>query len=196
MKKLVVLVLILSVTTPVMARDETLVKGRIDSGGFGAPVVKFAQMNGEFALLVGGRGGWIIDHSFVIGGGGYGLVNNIRVDRLDDGSAPRFDLGYGGFEMEYVHHSRKLMHFTICALIGAGSVKYRDEDLWDLLFDDSEDVFFIAEPSANLMLNVTTYFRVGIGASYRFVTGIELEGLDEGDLSGPSANLLMKFGDF
>ena len=25
-----------------------------------------------------GRGGWIINHTFVIGGGGYGLANNIR----------------------------------------------------------------------------------------------------------------------
>ena len=127
------------------------------------------------------------------------MVNNISVNELADGSSPRFDLGYGGFEMEYIHRSRKLMHFTILALIGAGSVKYRDRDwYWDWLdgYDHSEDVFFVAEPSANLMMNVTTYFRVGIGASYRFVAGIEIGGLDEADLSGPSATVTMKFGSF
>ena len=32
----------------------------------------FTTLNGENAVLVGGRGGWIINHSFVLGGAGYG----------------------------------------------------------------------------------------------------------------------------
>ena len=52
------------------AQDEQLVSGKIESGGFGAPVWKITQINGETAMLTGGRGGWIINHTFVIGGGG------------------------------------------------------------------------------------------------------------------------------
>jgi hypothetical protein len=195
MKRFLLLGLVLALSVPAMGRDETLIRGRVDSGGFGGPVVKFTQINGEFALLLGGRGGWIIDHTFVLGGAGYGLVNNIRVDELGSGYQPRFDLGYGGLEMEYIHRSRELLHFTISTLIGAGSVNYRNRD-WLGFRDQPEDVFFIAEPSANLMMNVTTYFRVGVGASYRFVAGVEIEGLDEAALSGPAASVVMKFGQF
>ena len=33
-------------------------------------MVKFTEIDGEFGVLVGGRGGWIINDSFVIGAGG------------------------------------------------------------------------------------------------------------------------------
>jgi hypothetical protein len=59
-------------TLPVFAGDETLFSGNVEHGGFGGPVVKFTQIKDEFGVLVGGRGGWIINHSFVLGAGGYG----------------------------------------------------------------------------------------------------------------------------
>jgi hypothetical protein len=103
--------------------EETLLTGRLVHGGFGGPVVKFTRLRGEFGVLVGGRGGWVINHCFSIGGGGYGLVNAVsgpegiplRVD-------PVLTAGYGGFEMEYIHHSGRLMHSSVQLLIGGGGV--------------------------------------------------------------------------
>jgi hypothetical protein len=61
------------------AQEQTLVgNGEISNGGFGGPVIKYTQIKNEPAILVGGRGGWIINHTFVIGGGGYGLANQIE----------------------------------------------------------------------------------------------------------------------
>ncbi len=66
------------VAFPAFAQEETLIKGDVESGGFGGPVVKMTSLNGQDGILVGGRGGWILNHSFIIGGGGYGLANNVR----------------------------------------------------------------------------------------------------------------------
>jgi hypothetical protein len=60
--------------------EETLISGGIDSGGFGALVFKFSGVNDQFAGFAGARGGWIINHQFVVGGGGYGLTSNICLD--------------------------------------------------------------------------------------------------------------------
>jgi hypothetical protein len=130
--------------------DETLMSGKTTVGGFGAPVVKFSEINDEFAILVGGCGGLIINHAFVIGGGGYGLVNDIEVSGLPYPEYRWLNFGYGGLLLGYV----------------------------------------------NLMLNVSKNFRIGLGGSYRFVNGVDLVGLDNDDISGPSASLTFKFGKF
>ena len=68
-------VLLLFLSQSSRAQEETLMgSGEIASGGFGAPVVKFTEITGDPAVLVGGRGGWIVNHTFVLGAGGYGLV--------------------------------------------------------------------------------------------------------------------------
>ena len=115
MRQLKSSILILCLCIPVFGQEETLVgTGEIDHGGYGALVVKVTGINGETAILVGGRGGWIINHTFVLGGGGYGLVNNLRPD--DPGSflfpdgETLLNFGYGGLELAYIINSDKLIH--------------------------------------------------------------------------------------
>lgn len=68
-------------------------------GGWGGPVAKIGPIQRQWALLAGGRGGWVIGETFFLGGGGYGLVNDLDIVRLHP-SATRpsgaIDLGYGG----------------------------------------------------------------------------------------------------
>ena len=121
MKGLLTAVVVVAVAvSPATAQEQTLVGHGIESGGFGAPVVKFTQVNGEFGVLVGGRGGWIINHVFVLGGGGYGLVNDIWVRGFVP--EPRLQFGYGGIELEGIIASNSLVHFTVVGLVGGGGV--------------------------------------------------------------------------
>jgi hypothetical protein len=48
----------------------------------------------------------------------------------------------------------------------------------------------------DLELNFSRHFRIGIGGSYRYVNGVNLFGLTDGDLSGPAAKVNFKFGHF
>ena len=75
MKKVIFVFILLTGMT--FSQEETLLSGKLQSGGFGAPTVKFTLIDGLGAVLVGGYGGWLINHSFLIGVGGYGLANAI-----------------------------------------------------------------------------------------------------------------------
>jgi hypothetical protein len=175
--------------------EQTLMSGPIESGGFGGPVLKFTELVDEFGLLVGGRGGWIINHTFVLGAGGYGLANRDNFEFLVDGRARQLEMGYGGLELEYVNRSHELIHFSVQALVGAGGADWGRDFDFDPDFDDG-DAFFVAEPGLNIIMNVTEFFRVGFGGSYRFVEDLELPGLSDDDLTGPSGVLTFKFGKF
>lgn len=178
-----------------LAAQETLLQGDIRHGGFGGPVVKLSEIGDRFGVLVGGRGGWIINDSFVLGGGGYGLANTDNFGGFLDalGDRGRLLMGYGGLELEYVHRPAELVHLSLVVLVGAGGL------VWDPQGQrggEVDDAFFITEPALNVLLNVTRNFRAGFGVSYRFVRDVELIDLRNGDISGLAGVVTLKFGGF
>jgi hypothetical protein len=180
----------------VFAQEETLINGPIENGGFGGPVLKIGSFNGEAAILVGGRGGWIINHSFIIGGGGYGLVNDVKAKVLGPYGERYLNFGYGGLELEYISQPTRLTNFSFQTLIGAGGLSWRDEAVQVGMRNSDSDTFFIVEPGVNVTLNVTTYFRMSGGISYRFISGVQSPASSNPDLSGPSGVLTFRFGKF
>ncbi|HPG37824.1 MAG TPA: hypothetical protein PLP19_07540 [bacterium] len=204
MKKLAFLLIIAFafMQTVFAADEETLLGGDFTSGGFGGPVVKVSQVNNETAVLMGGRGGWIINHSLILGGGGYGLVNEIEAPGVFiNGRQANLQFGYGGFEIEYVAHPMELLNYSVYLLIGGGSV---ENTIWDNDYDDDEyddydshqDNIYVVEPAVNVTLNVTSFFRVSGGVSYRYVTGVDIAGTSNEELTQPSYNLTFRFGKF
>ena len=175
------------------AGERTLFGGRVEHGGFGGPYVKFTQVNGQFGLLVGGRGAWVINHVFAIGGGGCGLANNVDSGRPDS----LLSFGYGGGILEWIIRSDEVLHFTAETLIGGGGIGLFQEDQANSgNRDHHSDGVFVLEGAANLELNVATWFRVAAGVGYRMVSGVEIAGLENSDFSGPAATLMLKFGKF
>src|SRR5689334_18635547 len=106
------------------AADETLVQKDVDHGGYGGPRVGYTRLAGNDAMWIGGEGGWIIDHRFIIGGAGYGLVTQQpaggALAATDD-----LTLGYGGFLLGYTVRPHELVHATVSTLIGGGGVGSR-----------------------------------------------------------------------
>ena len=193
MKKSLIALFIMVFAGAAFAQDETLLGDEIESGGYGAVAVKYGRILDADGIFVGGLGGWVINHNFVLGGGGYGLANRVAVD---ESSCPYLGFGYGGVLLEYIISPRKLVHGNIQCLIGGGGVSYSEEwscgdvESWD------GDAFFALEPAVNLMLNLHKNVRAGIGASYRYIAGVEFEDLSDSDLSGGTAHILVKFGVF
>lgn len=177
------------------SQEETLLGSLdIEHGGYGGPFVKFTSINDHFAVLVGGRGGWIINHTFVLGLGGYGLANNIPSFVVGPLGQRFVDFGYGGLDVEYVFDPDRLVHLSLHTLIGGGAVRYRHELGNDVT--GPSDVLFVAEPGVNLDLNVITWFRFSVGAAYRYVSGVTSGVSTNKDLSGLSAQLTFRFGKF
>jgi hypothetical protein len=196
-------VLVLGLAAPLEAqRDETLLgrRGNTQVGGFGGPVVKFSRVAGADAVFSGGRGGAIFNRRFVLGGGGYGMVNeNIRTGfRFEDGSRPILQLGYGGLEFEVITRPSRVAHATFSLLLGGGSAMYRSrsESGSTVSTRTLESTMFVAEPGAHLELNVTRWFRTGAGFGYRYVSGSDLPGVTDARLSGGVGTLTFKFGAF
>ena len=122
MKKYLLILMICFTSTQVMAQTQTLISGDIKHGGYGGPVLKVTQINGDTGLMVGGRGGWIINDTFCLGAGGYGLATIHEVpdaakavytkqiivnDAIEE--VPRdleLALGYGGLTLEYIANRR------------------------------------------------------------------------------------------
>jgi hypothetical protein len=193
MKRSLIALFILALAGAAFAQDKTLLGDEIESGGYGAVVVKYGRILDSDGVFVGGQGGWIINHTLVLGGAGYGLANRVRAE---DGSCPYLGFGYGGLFLEYIISSRELVHGSIQCVIGGGGVSYYDEWRCEEPYSWDGDAFFVAEPAANLMLNLHRHVRVGIGASYRYVAGADYEDIGDSDLSGATAHILAKFGVF
>lgn len=197
---LVVLVLLVF-AAGALAEEETLFKGNVERGGFGGPVVKYTSIHGQGAVIVGGRGGWVVNHWLVLGGGGYGVATEVNApdESLPEEAPLDIEFGYGGFEMEYILHPNSLVHFTLCTLIGGGANNFV-KDVGAVGESNQHvgesDVVFVLEPAAGVELNVTTWFRLNAGASYRLVTGVNQVGLGEDDFCGATATATFKFGRF
>ncbi len=157
--------------------------------GHGGPVLRGTTLGGEPAFLAGGRGGLIVNDSLSLGFGGCG-TGYTEAKAVFEGEEKRIGLGYGGFMAEYYFFPKELVFFSVGCLAGAGSVSdfyYRADD---------ESAFFILEPEANVYLNVTRFFRLGAGVTYRYTNGLDLEGFDDEDMRGLSGSLLFDFGWF
>jgi hypothetical protein len=162
-------------------------EGGFASGGFGGPVVKFSQLLDEFAVFAGARGGWIANHSFVVGGGVYTLVNTVDSPGLFE---PISKFIYGGFEVEYVAFWSEPVHFTIGTLVGAGRRFRTDEP------DPDHDEVFVLEPAVGLEVNAARFLRIVTGFGYRYVSKETSGDLTNEDLRAFVASLTFKFGDF
>ena len=193
MRTTVIVALCLTWLASGRAQEETLAGEGSESGGFGGPVLKITPIRGKTGILIGGRGGWIINHSFILGGGGYGLASNIGAATPGPGGEPYVDFGYGGVELEYVHNWDKLMHWSVGLLVGGGGVGYKNENGSSGQYSKG---FFTMEPWVNANMNVTHFFRISIGVSYRWVTGSDSPAASNADLSGVAGILLLRFGSF
>jgi hypothetical protein len=194
--KYVLLFLFMTTTVTALAQEQTLISGDIESGGFGGPAVKITRLNGETGVLVGGRGGWIVNHKFVLGGGGYGLVTNVKA-KTTDSIHQNIELGYGGLDLEYIASSDDLLHLSLGLLIGGGGIAYKDEN--DNFMDAHHRAmkgFFVLEPNVAANLNVTHFFRLAAGLSFRYINGLNSTLSTNADLSGPSVFFMLKFGTF
>ena len=179
-------------------------------GGYGAIEVKGSQLNGNFhGLLTGMHGGVIINNVFAMGLAGYGLQPISKVDcPIHDHSntrTPRLTGGWGGFFLEYINSSNRLLHFTTNSFIGIGGVSYTrgidyESDDYDKFKHPSRFVF-VLEPGVTMELNVFKSFRMALGVSYRYLPNFQLQH-DDKDIvpkdafNGISVNLMLKLGNF
>ncbi|MFQ3230384.1 hypothetical protein [Reinekea sp.] len=159
-------------------------------GGFGGPLFKVSQIKNTETFEIGGMGGATFTtgkHSLMLGGGGYGLVNEIRW-----GTNNHLEVGYGGLMFGYTYDPEALVHIDTYLLLGAGGASVIDAR------DANNPVelgsFLISELTTQVEVNITEFMEIGLGASYRLTTDPDITGLTAGDLSKPSVHISFQFG--
>jgi hypothetical protein len=191
----------------VVAQDgkmKTLFNSNVkSSGGYGALTNKFTQIRGDYANLSGIYGGWYINHQLMIGAGMAASTNNLKVpvQFSTDPSHPRtYQYGQFGLVTEYVLGSNKPVHLVLQAFGGAGFTLQYERYKWSSSAHEpdvsAENWFVVAEPGAQLEMNLFKWMRFSPGVSYRATFGSDGAGVKDKDLSGLSYNATLKFGKF
>lgn len=181
----------------------------LQSGPVVAPEVRFGQVNGRDATLVGGYAGWLTSHTLLVGAAGYWLANNDR----------GFEMQYGGVLARWTLRGDRAIGLSTGVLLGVGAATltrpYGD------LFDDGpvpnpaaaqagnrvrfggftrptnstpvrvHDDFVVAEPHVNALVKITPWLHVDAGVGYRFIGASDL--LDT-HLRGASGSVALRFG--
>jgi hypothetical protein len=206
MKKIILLVALFA-TVQVYAQESTRNKttfgGKLHHSGYGAVTTTYSKFNGDNALFVGAYGGWMINHKLMLGMGGQYLVThhdgfgmNAETNRPNE-----LKMGYGGLMVEYTFFENKVVHATANTLVGFGIVtngsnaRYNDEngDSWR---SSDESGFFALQPSVNVEVSVTEWFRIAAGGGYRLIRSADIEGISNSKMSAPTASITLKFGVF
>ncbi|TLX76482.1 hypothetical protein E9993_06225 [Labilibacter sediminis] len=180
------------------------------NGGYGALMFNYSKIAQRDALLMGAKGGWVINHSFTLGAGGYGFITEPKDDPVLNKDY-EFAGGYGGLLLEPIVGAKKPVHLSFPILIGAGGIAYitdyyhGDYEYSDQTYEDS-DAFFVVEPGIEIEFNMVKFMRVAITGSYRYTSNINLNyktPLDNNSaigskdmLCGWNVGMAFKFGKF
>jgi hypothetical protein len=196
-----IFMLLTTISGILFAQQDTLIKSDDKVNGFGGPVAKFTSIYEQGAIMLGGRGGWIFDHSIVIGGGIYTLANEVDAppNILPAEGPLDIDFSYFGPEIEYIFQHNSFIHYSLYMFIGIGSIRFlKDEGSFskDNTQVEENNWVLVLEPAVNLELNVTDWCRVMAGISYNIVSGVTKIGLGNSDFSGITATLTVKLGSF
>lgn len=179
---------------------QTLSSGETAFGGYGAGSLRMSSIDGQFAAFAGGYGGMFINKSIMIGGGGYALASDVNIKQsvidqarlLNPVTSGILSFGYGGPMIEVIFLNNDAIHFGAGALLGFGSASAVESS--GRSFANGRVI--LLEPSLFLEFNVSPWFRVAAGGSYRAVMQSRLSEYGPSTLSGPSADVTLKFGKF
>lgn len=188
-----------------------LVPGKTEFSGFGAPIVEFSSLNGEFAVCLGGGGALLINQTFFFGGYGESILNNHYRDDVKiyvNIEHPKIAFEHGGFWLGYIYKHEKAIHGGLSMKLGWGEINLEgDEYIYNPALDyDFSDETFILTPQIEMEFNLTSWFKINLGAGYRFVTGIdatyldsqsnEVNFYDKSDFNSPVGSVSLLFGGF
>lgn len=154
---------------------------RVENGFAIAPEFKITNVDKKQARLVGAYGGWVIDRTLLLGGGGYWLTNR----------SSAFKMAYGGAVVEWMVGTDRPVGFSARGLFGGGRATLPGTVYGFPLPSDHDDHgrvipvdprlvpynvafrehFLIAEPQANVLVRLTDQIRLNAGVGYRLIGG-------------------------
>lgn len=184
----------------VQAQDSTryLSNGKFHVSGAGGMLFQAGTVpaQNDLHVHIGGGGGLLIDRRFLIGAFGMGLSSYteryLPTDSVD--RRANLEIDQSGVLVQYAFTPSRPVHPFACLQVGWGRARWNFDDdnddnngnNGDQSNDPSDlsDRITVITPSAGVQLNITHWFRPDIYVGWRFVSGLDLRGMDADDLSG------------
>jgi len=209
MKK-ISLVLFLSILTTLSYSQDINTFSKRDTtkpfimGGYGEPFIGGTQLNGDWGIALGIKGGVTFNRKF-----GFGPVAKVNIGlwefegnnlNFNDSADLELFIGSAGIFLEYIFKMESKIHFSIPLNIMVGGVSIREDGGSGNGKDKDGEVesggVFILEPAINVDFNVSKFFIPSLHIGYRAVFGSQLYNVTDQDLSGAYFGLGLKFGKF
>jgi hypothetical protein len=162
--------------------------GKMANGGYGSFSIGYTRIDNKDAMVIGGRAAWIANHRFALGLAGRGFFNNVSANRYYDPNYnpnydPNYSLagGYGGIFFEPIVAWSHPVNVSFPILIGAGGVAATPtnwayaESYYSSNYYYQTDAYFVFEPGVDLQFNIAKFFRIALGASYRYTSDVYLQ---------------------
>jgi hypothetical protein len=156
---------------------------KVSHGGYGSFSVGYSQVDNMDAIQVGGRAAWIANHRFAIGLAGYGFFNTLSKNYNIEDDPSKYNLagGYGGLFIEPILMPNKPIHVSFPVIFGVGGVSAMQSDNWTTNYSNHSvnyydtDAYLVIEPGIDIEFNIVKFFRLALGASYRYTNGVNLK---------------------
>ncbi len=185
MKKMLLLLGILLLTTSLFAQEKETVfnySGLKLTGLWGGPALGLSGVGEENSPFRGGFFGLEFNKSFYAGYAAYWLNEKAELPQFTD---QKLDFGYKGLQLGYALNSGRLVHPKFSVLFAGGNVE---------LDDDEADNVFVMQPGLGVEINVFKWFHIDVLGGYRLVSGTDIEGLSDMDISAPFGEIRLRFG--
>jgi hypothetical protein len=147
--------------------------------------------------MLGGRGGWHVTPSLVLGAGLYATLTEVDAPTQAVADAPGpLDLKYEKFGLELEYHARRMspVHPTFAAFVGGAAARYARDGTNDQ--HGETDFMLVVEPAAGIEWSAARRLHVNVAVAFRLTGPVEQAGLREGDVRGPAVRLALKVGRF
>lgn len=210
MKAILILAYMLAAGLPLAAQHQSSTEPPVVADkGFIALTVSPTRLNGSTGLMLGAALYGVVGRHLGVGLMGAGLINNVQGKGSTAATRRNLTLAYCGIYSEFVINPESDIRVAPHMFLGAGGLAYHGPyteprtgaaknggiDI-DLEIDRETDAFLIAEPGANVAIPLAQNVRLGAGLSYRFMYGVETDGISDGTASGPVLTFMARFGVF
>ncbi len=135
----------------------------IHVSGFGGPAIIICPVKDHYTPFMGGGGGAVLNRKFFFGGFGAGMIQSIPIN---DSKYNELDFSYGGLWLGYIFMGEKAIHPTFHVQMGWGGLNLNDK-FGDNFEDYRSDPVYVINPTLELEMNITRFFRLGVGVNYR-----------------------------
>lgn len=191
MKKLLMTALVLASSTSVFAARDALIDHTDQWNLFSRFDATISEIDQDTGLMGGIKAGGLLNDRLALGLAANTVLDTVETESPFLQDIENTDFWYGGFYTEYVFNPENLAYVSLDLTVGGGQLNVKRT-----AGGEESSTLVAIEPGINVMINVTETFMMGLGAHYRVIQNVDVQDLEDGDLSGFAGSIFLRFTEF